>query len=140
MFYIYYCKEKINDISNNIKIDKEEKEELIQKYSLEKKGDYKEYWENNVCITFSKNNYSFRYIEDIRFEYLLESKKKFLIHEFKEYPCQFYNFYKVHQEEKYQKYQVEKDGIIIELREYQDYLTLTLICDSIVDFYHQTIF
>ena len=35
-----------------------------------------------------------------------------LIHEFKEKPCQFYNFYKVHQEETYQKYQVEKEDII----------------------------
>ena len=140
MFYIYYCKGKINNKTYDIKIDKKEKEELIHKFSFEEKGNYKEYWENNVRITSSKDNHSFHYIEDIRYEYVKVSNKDFLIHELKEKPCQFYNFYKVHQEETYQKYQVKKGDIIMELREYQDYLTLTLICDSIVDFYQQTIF
>ena len=140
MFYIYYCNKKINDFSYDIKIDTKEKNNLIQKFSLEEKGNFKEYWENNVCIIFSKDNSSFHYIEDIGYEYLPVSNKDFLIHEFKKKPCPIYNFYKVHHEEKYKKYQVEKESITIELREYKDYLTLTLICDTINEFYQQTIF
>ena len=48
MFYIYYCNKKINDFSYDIKIDTKEKNNLIQKFSLEEKGNFKEYWENNV--------------------------------------------------------------------------------------------
>ena len=140
MFHIYYCNNKINNLPYDIKINKKDKDMLIKKYSLEENGDYKEYWENNVCITLSKNDYSSRYIEDIRYELVLVSKKHFLIHEFKEEPCPFYNFYKVHQEETYKKYQSKIEGIIIELREYKDYLTLTLLCNSINDFYQQTVF
>ena len=140
MFYIYYCNKKINKLSYDIKIDKSEKDKLIKEYTLQNMGEHKEYWENNVCIRFSRNSYSFHYIEDLRYEYILVSGKNFLIHEFKEKPCQFYNFYKVHQEETYTKYQTEKEGIIVELREYQGYLTLTFVCNSIMDFYQQTIF
>ena len=140
MFKIYYCKRKINNNMYDIKIKKEDKDKLIQKFSLEEKGNDKEYWENNVLIIMSKDNYSFNYIEDIRYEYVKISGNNFLIHEMKKKPCQPYNFFKVHQEETYKKYQKEEGNIIIELREYQEYLTLTLLCDNINDFYQQKIF
>tara|TARA_B100001094_G_C18145043_1_gene780191 strand:+ start:1429 stop:1854 length:426 start_codon:yes stop_codon:yes gene_type:complete len=141
MYYIYYCNRKIDDLSYDIKINISEKDKLIKKYSLQNTGEYKEYWENNVCIRSSNQGIvSSHYIEDIHYEYILLSEKNFLIHEFKETPCQIYNFYQVDQEETYQKYKIEKGAIIIELREYQDYLTLTFICTCINDFYQQTIF
>ena len=139
MFYIYYCN-KIHNNVYDIKINKKDKNKLIQNYSLQEKGNCKEYWENNVCIILSNDSYSFNYIEDVRYETVKLNKNNFLIHEFKEKPCQPYNFYKVHQEEKYKNYQAEKGNLITELREYQDYLTLTFRCDNIDDFYQQTIF
>ena len=69
MFLINYCKEKINDMSYDIRIKKEEKDKLINRYSLDKKGSYKELWENNVCITLSKDQQFFQYIEDINYTF-----------------------------------------------------------------------
>ena len=42
MFIVYYCKGELNDRSYNIKINKEEKHKLVHRYSLNKKGNYKE--------------------------------------------------------------------------------------------------
>ena len=49
----------------DIKINKKDKNKLIQNYSLQEKGNCKEYWENNVCIILSNDSYSFNYIEEI---------------------------------------------------------------------------
>ena len=74
MFIIYYCNGALNDMSYDIKINKEEKETLIHRYSLDRKGDYKELWENNVCITLSKDKRIFQYIEDIRLFFITSAK------------------------------------------------------------------
>ena len=136
MFLINYCKEKINDMSYDIRIKKDEKEKLIKRYSLDKKGSYKELWENNVCITFSKDKHSFQYIEDIDHTF---QKGKF-IREIISKECPSYNFYQVHQEDIYQLYETTKEDITIQLKEYDSYLTLSVLCEDLNNFYQHNLF
>ena len=136
MFLINYCKEKINDMSYDIRIKKEEKDKLINRYSLDKKGSYKELWENNVCITLSKDQQFFQYIEDINYTF---QKDKFIREViFKE--CPSYNFYQVHQEDIYQLYETKNEDITIQLKEYDAYLTLSVLCDDLNNFYQHNLF
>ena len=136
MFIIYYCNGKLNDMSYDIKVNKEEKDKLIHRYSLDRKGDYKELWENNVCITLSKDKQKFQYIEDISCSF----KKNKLIQEvvFKE--CLPYNFYKVHQEDIYQLYEKSIGDVVVQLKEYDTHLTLSTLCNHLTNFYELDIF
>ena len=47
MFIIYNCSYEIDNLSYNLRNDKKDIDTIIQKYSLFKRGLYKELWENN---------------------------------------------------------------------------------------------
>ena len=137
MFIIYYCNGKLNDMSYDIKINKEGKDKLIHRYSLDRKeGDYKELWENNVCITLSKDKRNFQYVEDISYSF----KENKLIQEvvFKE--CLPYNFYQVHQEDIYQLYEKSIGDVVVQLKEYDTHLTLSTLCNHLTNFYELDLF
>jgi hypothetical protein len=123
MYVINVCR-KLSENKYDSRIDLSQKEELSDKYNLTMKGGYKEYWENNVCILLSKDSRSFNYIEDISITYTEETQH--LIRKIKKTPCPPYNFYNVSHEESYILYENESDHVLVQLKEYSTYMTLTL--------------
>ena len=132
MFIIYNCPYEIDKLSYNLRNDKKDIDTIIQKYSLLKRGLYKELWENNTRITISGNERLFHSITDINYSYDKDNKN--LIHELSINDCQPYNFYKVEQEEIYELYDNTIKNVKIQLREYIDYFILIYLCDTIDDF------
>ena len=90
MFIIYNCPYEIDKLSYNLRNDKKDIDTIIQKYSLLKRGLYKELWENNTRITISGNERLFHSITDINYSYDKDNKN--LIHELSINDCQPYNF------------------------------------------------
>ena len=76
----------------DIKLSLSKLKELCKKYNLEKIGEIKEYYENNVLITVNKNdnNIDFNYIIDQKITY--DEEKKILIQEYDKIKCIPYNF------------------------------------------------
>ena len=136
MYIIYYCNQKIKNNIYDIRIHKKEKNTFLHKYSLIDKGVEKELWENNVRITISKDKREFHFIEDIDISF----KKNKIIQEVIIKDCIQYNLYKVHQEDIYHLYENTNEVGIIQLKEYNDYLTFQCICEKKEDFYSQKIF
>jgi len=133
MFLIHICKQ-LTDNSYDSQLEKSRKNEICTKYHLENKGEYKEYWENNVCILVSENSRSFNYIEDISISY--HNEKNYLLHEINSKPCIPYNLFNVHHEESYILY--END--MVQLKEYNTYLTLTFQMENITHLEELNIF
>ena len=116
------------------KIDKGGLNDLIQKYSLLKKGKINEYWINNVEIIKQSNGEStFNYVTDLSITY--DPSKKLIIREYKMEECIPFNFYTVDIQEEYILYQTIKDGIDILVKEYDEYLTLEYRSESMKSFY-----
>ena len=133
MFLIHICKQ-INENSYDRQLEKSRKNEISETYHLENKGEYKEYWENNVCILVSENSRSFNYIEDITISY--HNEKNYLLQEITSKPCIPYNLFDVHHEESYILY--END--MVQLKEYNSYLTLTFQMENITHLEELNIF
>ena len=131
MFAFYYC---IQDgLSYNAKLPLKKKEELIQKYQLKRVGRIKEYWENNVQIILRNGNFCFNYWTDKTIEY--NKKHNLLMNEYEIKPCDQYNFYQVDQEEIYILYEMVINNVIIQVKEYDNFLTITYFCASKIDFF-----
>ena len=128
MFLIHMCRQ-ISENSYDSQLEKSRKNEICKTYHLENKGEYKEYWENNVCILVSENSRSFNYIEDKLISY--NNDKNYLLHEINIKPCIPYNFFDVHHEEKYTLYENEINNVRIQLKGYNTYLTLTFQMENI---------
>lgn len=128
MFIVHICKE-VDDNIYDCQLEKTRKEEICSHYHLERMGEYKEYWENNVCISVSENTRTFDYIEDVSISYNHENK--YLIQEIIMKPCTPYNFYNVHTEENYILYEKELGNITVQLKEYYTYLVLTFQMENI---------
>ncbi len=136
MYTFYYCTP--NGISYNAKIPLQKKEELIQKYQLQLIGDIKEYWENNVQIIFLPDQKKFNYIEDLSIEY--DEQNNYLIQEYNLKPCPEYNFFKVDQEEQYILHENKIDNVIIQLKEFQTFLSINYTCKEKTDFTNKFFF
>ena len=136
MYIIYYCNQKIKNNIYDIRIHKIEKNTFLHKYSLIDKGVEKELWENNVRITISKDKREFHFIEDIDISF----KKNKIIQEVIIKDCIQYNLYKVHQEDIYHLYENTNEVGIIQLKEYNDYLILSVLCDNLDTFNQKNIF
>ena len=136
MFTFYYCIQEGDFF--NLKIDLLKKNEIIDKYELKHKGIVKEYWENNVKILISKQKNEFNYIHDLTIEY--DQHNKYLIQEYDSKPCPTYNFYKVDQEEIYQLYEAREDNIIVQLKEYDNFLTISYLCKEKSNFTNKFFF
>ena len=136
MYIIYYCNQKIKNNIYDIRIHKKEKNTFLHKYSLIDKGVEKELWENNVRITISKDKREFHFIEDIDISF----KKNKIIQVVIIKDCIQYNLYKVHQEDIYHLYENTNEVGIIQLKEYNDYLILSVLCDNLDTFNQKNIF
>ena len=136
MYIIYYCNQKIKNNIYDIRIHKIEKNTFLHKYSLIDKGVEKELWENNVRITISKDKREFHFIEAIDISF----KKNKIIQEVIIKDCIQYNLYKVHQEDIYHLYENTNEVGIIQLKEYNDYLILSVLCDNLDTFNQKNIF
>ena len=136
MYIIYYCNQKIKNNIYDIRIHKKEKNTFLHKYSLIDKGVEKELWENNARITISKDKREFHFIEDIDISF----KKNKIIQEVIIKDCIQYNLYKVHQEDIYHLYENTNEVGIIQLKEYNDYLILSVLCDNLDTFNQKNIF
>ena len=130
MFLFHYCKEVTNNTFDE-KISKEELNNLIQKYSLEKKGCIKEYWINNVQIISHDGELSYNYINDIT----IEKIDNFLIQEFKSSKCNPFNFYKTDLEYEYILYTNLVNNVLVNIKEFNDYLTIECQTDKKEDFF-----
>tara|TARA_B100000700_G_C14969074_1_gene820369 strand:+ start:185 stop:598 length:414 start_codon:yes stop_codon:yes gene_type:complete len=130
MFLFHYCKEITNNIFDE-KISKEELNNLIQKYSLEKKGCIKEYWINNVQIISYKNKLSYNYIKDIN----IQKIEDFLMQEFESEICNPFNFYKSDLECEYTLYTNLVNNVLVNIKEFNDYLTIECQTDKKEDFF-----
>ena len=130
MFLFHYCKEITNNIFDE-KISKKELNNLIQKYSLEKKGCIKEYWINNVQIISYDGKLSYNYINDNT----IEKIDDFLIQEFECKECDLFNFYKTDLEYEYILYTNLVNNVSVNIKEFTDYLTIECQTDKKEDFF-----
>ena len=120
MYLFHYCK-KINDFLFDEKIEKKHLQFIINKFNLQSKGEYKEYWDKNVKIIANKGLLDFLYINDLSVDY----KNNYLMNEFETEKCIHYNFYKVDSEENYTLYENEIDSIKYILKVYDTYLSFS---------------
>lgn len=130
MFLFHYCKQIKNNIFDE-KISKEELNNLIQKYSLKKKGSIKEYWINNVQIISHKNKLSYNYIKDIDIQVI----NNFIIQEFESKICKPFNFYKTDLEYEYILYTAFINNVFINIKEFTNYLVIECQTDKKEDFF-----
>ena len=131
MFIIHICSQQLSENIYDSRHDISKKDTIVLKYNLKKKGEHKEYWENNVCIVVSDKFQSFNYIEDVMVSY--EPVKNYLLQEIKTKPCIPYNFFNVNHEESYILYENEYDGFLMQLKEYTTYLTITFQTENSTD-------
>ena len=130
MFLFHYCKE-LNHQSFDEKISKEELNNLLQKFLLKKKGLIKEYWINNVQILSYNGNLSYNYVKDIN----IENEDNFIIQEFESRECNPFNFYKTDLEDEYILYTNIVNNVLVNIKEYNSYLTFECQTDKKEDFF-----
>ena len=128
MYLFHYCK-KINDFLFDEKIEKKHLQFIINKFNLQSKGEYKEYWDKNVKIIANKGILNFSYINDLSVDY----KNNYLINEFETEKCINYNFYKVDSEENYTLYENEIDSIKYILKVYDTYLSFSYESEKVIN-------
>ena len=128
MYLFHYCK-KINDFLFDEKIEKKHLQFIINKFNLQSKGEYKEYWDKNVKILANKGLLNFSYINDLSVDY----KNNYLINEFETEKCINYNFYKVDSEENYTLYENEIDSIKYILKVYDTYLSFSYESEKVIN-------
>ena len=127
MYLFHYCK-KINDFLYDEKIDKKHLQFIINKFKLQSKGDFKEYWDKNVKILANEGLLTYNYINDISVTF----ENNYLINEFESEKCIDYNFYKVDSEENYTLYENEIDSIKYILKFYETYLTFSYESENVI--------
>lgn len=132
------CNKQLNENTYDIKINLSNKQIISERYGLQSKGEYKEYWDNNVCIRFSKDETSFQYIEDVTISY--NDKYNHLIQEINSRPCNPYNFFNTQCDEVYKLYESVNNDITVQMKEYQDYLTLNFVTDDFLNLKKRDIF
>ena len=128
VFNFYKC----NVMENNFydeKISLDQKEKYITLYELQNKGTIKEYWINNVFLTIRGGKRIFEYRIDKEVYY--NSQDHILVHEYEISQCNPFNFYDPDTESECQLYENEIDSIRIQLKEYDDYLTIEYSCNSL---------
>ena len=128
MYLFHYCK-KINDFLFDEKIEKKHLQFIINKFNLQSKGEYKEYWDKNVKILANKGLLNFSYINDLSVNY----KNNYLMNEFETEKCINYNFYKVDSEEIYTLYENETDSIKYILKVYDTYLSFSYESEKVIN-------
>ena len=128
MYLFHYCK-KINDFLFDEKIEKKHLQFIINKFNLQSKGEYKEYWDKNVKIIAIKGLLDFLYINDLSVDY----KNNYLMNEFETEKCIHYNFYKVDSEENYTLYENEIDSIKYILKVYDTYLSFSYESEKVIN-------
>lgn len=130
MYNIYLYAEEIKDNIYDIKIPNEKINIFLEKYNFIESKIIKEYWENNVMITFSdKYGTNFKYITDIDIEY--DSENKCLIQEFSEKDCIPYNFSVINLEEIYELYEIKNDEYNLKLKKYDKYFTIEITVNDL---------
>ena len=113
-----YCK-KINNHLFDEKIPKNKIDNIISKYNLIYRGNYKDYYINNLIINISnKGNINFNYINELNIKY----DNPYLITEYEIIKCNPFNFYNVDYIDKYKLYSNKDNNILI--YEYDNYFTI----------------
>lgn len=128
MYNYYYCK-KLRDNLYESKIDSEKLTSLIDKYKLINKGIFKEYWINNVFITSAEKTITFKKIIDEEIKY----ENNYLIQKYEEKECIPFNFYESHSEDEYILYTNILNNIRIQLKKYDNYITIQYISENIIN-------
>jgi hypothetical protein len=118
MYNYYFCS-KINNDFYDHKLDINKLSYLINKYDLKYEGSVKEYWINNIII-ISNNDLIFNRIidRDINFT------DDYLIQKYEIYDCDKFNFSETHLEEEYILYENIIDNIKINVKKYDNFITL----------------
>lgn len=127
MYNYYFCS-KINDEFYNHKLDSNTISYLIDKYNLKCKGDIKEYWINNVRI-ISNNSLLFHRIIDKEICF----SNNYIIQQYDIYECDKFGFYESHLEEKYILYENIINDIKINVKKYDNFITLTYESENNID-------
>tara|TARA_B100001094_G_scaffold332622_1_gene405493 strand:- start:1460 stop:1858 length:399 start_codon:yes stop_codon:yes gene_type:complete len=128
MYLFHYCK-KINDFLFDEKIEKKHLQFIINKFNLQSKDEYKEYWDKNVKILANQGVLIYNYINDISVYY----RDDYLINEFEIEKCVHYNFYNVDSEENYTLYENEIDSVKYILKVYDTYLSFSYESEKVIN-------
>tara|TARA_B100002051_G_C16680481_1_gene609503 strand:- start:1021 stop:1419 length:399 start_codon:yes stop_codon:yes gene_type:complete len=128
MYLFHYCK-KINDFLFDEKIEKKHLQFIINKFNLQSKGEYKEYWDKNVKILANQGVLIYNYINDISVTF----ENDYLINEFEIEKCVHYNFYTVDSEENYTLYENEIDSVKYILKVYDTYLSFSYESEKVIN-------
>ena len=130
MYSISLIKNIINEELFDIKIDLSEKELIIKKYSLKDLGLHKTYYKNHIqIISDNEKPYFYKVLEKdiyVKDNYLFIEHEKELIEPF--------SFYETDYEEEYILYKNTIDDVIINLKEFKNYLELEFITDDLNKF------
>jgi hypothetical protein len=130
MYTIYLFKEIIEDNIYDVKLPISKINDFFEKCDFQQNHNIKEYWNNNVCITFSdKYGSKFRYITDIKITY--DIKQKLLYQEFDEKECSPYQFSNVDLEETYQLYENKTCDYHLKLKKYDDYFIFEITTNDL---------
>tara|TARA_B100000029_G_scaffold516538_1_gene630661 strand:- start:2011 stop:2394 length:384 start_codon:yes stop_codon:yes gene_type:complete len=124
--FIYSSCTTIGDNLFDEKISIDKKEEYINKYKLENKGNIKEYWINNVCIIDRNGDKTYKYIKDVSVEY----ENNMLLQEIDVTDCIPFNFYKTDIEYEYELYESTINGIVYQLKKYDNFITYSYISEN----------
>lgn len=120
MFLFHQC-QKIDENTFNEKIPLQDIDFYIEKYKLNKKGQEKEYWINNLRIISNENkDLNFTFFKDIE----IYHENNFLIQEYEKFNCNPYNFYNVEHEENYEKYENIINDVEVILKKFEGFFTI----------------
>ena len=130
--YIQVVGQEMNGDIYNIRIPYTRKNELKLIFNLEEKGRNKEYWINNLYIMSDliRINYLYRIDKSV----LFDTERRLIINNYDEIECIPFNFYNVDSEEEYILYENIVDDIIIQMKDYNEYLTIEYICEEVNQF------
>ena len=130
MYKYYYCNQIDDNFFNN-KIAFDKLSHLIKKYELKLIRQIKEYWINNVLIISNKKDIKFLKIIDKEITY----GNNYLIQEYISKNCISFNFKNVHLEDEYILYTNLVNNVLVNIKEFNDYLTIECQTDKKEDFF-----
>ena len=128
MYNYYFCS-KLDDEFYDHKLDISHLPKLIDKYDLKYINHIKEYWINNVQIISDKDNIQFYKIIDknICFD------NNYIQQEYQISNCDKFNFNESDLEEEYNLYENIINDIKINVKKYDNFITLTYESENNID-------
>lgn len=117
--FIRFSKDKGENIYD-IRLPFSQKENFLKRYSLKFKYTEKKYYIKNVVIKVNESGHHYNYEEDL----FVKVNGDFIVREFIEKECPYFNFFKSDIEEEYDLYSNDDNSIL--LKDFEDFFTFEI--------------